>query len=103
MGESDLSENDSSSIEDVTERDETETSQEITRQGIQNHRDSQDVTLEDEEDEEADETQNTAELEGLFDKANQSDEQYFKEIEDKEFAWLSKNANSFEDIDSGTW
>ena len=38
-----------------------------------------------------------------FDKANQSDEQYFKEIEDKEFAWLSKNANSFEEIDSGTW
>ena len=62
--ESDLSENDSSSIEDVTERDETETSQEISR-GVQNHRDSQDVTLEDEEDEEADETQNTAELEDL--------------------------------------
>ena len=63
--ESDLSENDSSSIEDVTERDETETSHEITRQSVQNHRDSQDVTLEDEEDEEADETQNTAELEDL--------------------------------------
>ena len=62
--ESDLSENDSSSIEDVTERDETETSQEISR-GVQNHRDSQDVTLEDEEDEEPDETQNTAELEDL--------------------------------------
>ena len=62
--ESDLSENDSSSIEDVTERDETETSQEISK-GVQNHRDSQDVTLEDEEDEEADETQNTAELEDL--------------------------------------
>ena len=62
--ESDLSENDSSGIEDVTERDETETSQEISK-GVQNHRDSQDVTLEDEEDEEADETQNTAELEDL--------------------------------------
>ena len=62
--ESDLSENDSSSIEDVTERDETETSQEISK-GVQNHRDSQDVTLEDEEDEEPDETQNTAELEDL--------------------------------------
>ena len=62
--ESDLSENDSSSIEDVTERDETETSQEISR-GVQNHRDSQDVTLEDDEDEEPDETQNTAELEDL--------------------------------------
>ena len=62
--ESDLSENDSSSIEDVTERDETENSQEISR-GVQNHRDSQDVTLEDEEDEEPDETQNTAELEDL--------------------------------------
>ena len=62
--ESDLSENDSSSIEDVTERDETETSKEISR-GVQNHRDSQDVTLEDDEDEEPDETQNTAELEDL--------------------------------------
>ena len=62
--ESDLSENDSSSIEDVTERDETETSQEISK-GVQNHRDSQDVTLEDDEDEEPDETQNTAELEDL--------------------------------------
>ena len=63
--ESDLSENDSSSIEDVTERDETETSQEISQQGVQNHRDSQDVTLEDEEDEEAGEAQDTLELEDL--------------------------------------